>query len=110
MWTYIVGPFLAFLPKEWRKALPFSDAVNWPRAVTLSGLAEMAVALVGLLYWYSISLTTRVNRGLEVAMSGKAGARLTDPAIGPMATVLRANNPLPWLLGYLRVDSAGRTW
>jgi len=108
MWTYIVGPFLALLPKEWRKALPFSDAVNWPHAVTLSGLAEMAVALAALLYWYSISMTTWVNRGLEVAMSGKAGSGITDQAIGAMAWFMWANHPLTWLLGYFSVEGAVR--
>ena len=108
MWTYIVGPFLALLPKGWRKALPFSDAVNWPRAVTLSGLAEMALALAALLYWYSISMTTWVNRGLEVAMSGKAGPGITDQTIGAMAWFLWANHPLTWLLGYFSVEGAVR--
>jgi hypothetical protein len=54
MWTYIAGPFLALWPKEWRKKRRVSDAINWPHAVTLSGLAEF----VALLYWYSVSMTT----------------------------------------------------
>jgi hypothetical protein len=108
MWTYIVGPFLALLPKRWRKALPFSDAINWPHAVTLSGLAELAVAVAATLEWYSISMTTWVNRGLEVAMSGKAGNGITDQAIGGMAWFMWVNHPLTWLLGYFCIEGAVR--
>ncbi len=72
MWTYIVGPFLALLPRRWQKALPYSDAINWPHAVTLSGLAELAVALAATVEWYSISMATWVNRGLDVAMNSSA--------------------------------------
>ena len=108
MWTYLLGPFLALLPKRWRKPLPFSDSVNWPRAVTLSGFAELLLALAALLEWYSISITTWVNRGLEVALSGKAGNGITDHAIGAMALLMWVNHPLTWLLGYFSVEGAVR--
>ena len=108
MWTYTIGPFLALLPKTWRKALPFAGSIDWPRAVTLSGFAELVLAIFGLMQWYSISMTTWVNRGLEVAMSGKAGPGITDHAIGLMAWFMWANHPLTWLLGYLFVDGAVR--
>ena len=108
MWTYTIGPFLALLPKTWRKALPFADSVNWLRAVTLSGFAELVLAILALAEWYSISMTTWVNRGLEVAMSGKAGPGITEQAIGAMAWFMWANHPLTWLFGYLCVEGAVR--
>ena len=94
MLTYLLGPFLAFLPKRWRKALPFSQSIHWSHAVTLSGFAESAVSFAALLQWYTISMTTWVNRGLDVAMSGKAGPGITDHAIGAMALLMWANHPL----------------
>jgi hypothetical protein len=108
MWTYIAGPFLAFLPKRWRKALPFSQSIHWTHAATLSGLAEGLFAVAGLLWWYSISMTTWVNRGLDVAMNGKAGSEITDQAIGAMAWFMWANHPLTWILGYFTVEGAAR--
>ena len=108
MWTYIVGPFLAILPKRWRKGLPFSDSINWPHAVALSGLTEFAVALAALLKWYLISMTTWVNRGLEVALNGPAGSGITDHAIGAMAWFMWVNHPLTWVLGYFSVEGAVR--
>ena len=108
MRTYILGPFLAFLPTRWRKALSFSQSINWARAVTLSGLAEMAVALAALLQWYSISMTTWVNRGLAVALNGSAGTGITDQAIGGMAWFMWVNHPLTWVIGYFSVEGAVR--
>jgi hypothetical protein len=35
MWTYILGPFLALLPKCWRKWVPFLDLPRWRRATIL---------------------------------------------------------------------------
>ena len=108
MWTYIVGPILSLLPRNWRRALPFSDDIRWAHAVALSGLAEMVVAVAGLMKWYSISMTTWVNRGLEVALDGKAGSGITDQAIGAMAWFMWANHPLTWILGYFSVEGAVR--
>jgi len=108
MLTYLLGPFLAFLPKRWRKTLPFSQSIHWSHAVTLSGFAESAVSFAALLQWYTISMTTWVNRGLDVAMSGKAGPGITDHAIGAMALLMWANHPLTWALGYFSVEGAVR--
>jgi hypothetical protein len=108
MWTYTVGPLLALLPKTWRKALPYSSSMNWSRAVAISGFVELALALAALVQWYSISMTTWVNRGLQVALSGKAGPGITDQAIGAMAWFMWANHPLTWVLGYFSVEGAVR--
>jgi hypothetical protein len=108
MWTYIVGPIVSLLPKGWRKALPFSGDIHWAHAATLSGFAELVLALAGLLKWYSISMTTWVNRGLEVALNGNAGSGITDQAIGAMAWFMWANHPLTWILGYFSVEGAVR--
>ena len=111
MWTYtyLLGPFLAFLPRRWRKALPFHDSVNWGPAATISGLAEFVVAVAALMYWYSYSMDTWVQRGLDFAMSGKAGSgEVTDHAIGGMAYLIWATSPLTWALGYVFLEGAVR--
>jgi hypothetical protein len=108
MRTYILGPFLALLPARWRKALPFSESINWAHACTLSGLAELAIALAALLQWYSISMTTWVSRGLAVALNGGAGTGITDQAIGGMAWFMWVNHPLTWVIGYFSVEGAAR--
>jgi hypothetical protein len=109
MWTYVLGPIVALLPARWRKALPFAEAANWGVAGTLSGLGEFAVAIAGIICWYSYSMTTWVQRGLDYALSGKQGsAEITDHAIGLMAYAIWATHPLTWILGYFFAEGAVR--
>lgn len=106
MWTYVLGPFLAFLPEPWRRVAAPSDAVNWPRAGALSGLLESAIAILALAYWYSYSVTTWISRGLDAALTGRISA--TDHEIGFMALSLFATHPLTWTLGYFALEGAVR--
>jgi hypothetical protein len=72
-------------------------------------LAEFVIALYAALYWYSYSMTTWVERGLNYALSGKAGpVEITDHAIGFMAYFIWVQHPLTWVLGYFLIESAVR--
>src|SRR5437762_5822255 len=109
MWTYLIGPWVAFLPRRWRTALAFAQAVEWGPAGTVSGLGELVLAVVAGLYWYSYSMNTWVGRGLEVALSGKTGSvEITDHAIGFMAYFIWATHPLTWIVGYFFAEGAVR--
>lgn len=57
VWTYIAGPFLAFLPKRWRTGRFQNLSVNWERATLISGILEAIAAIVALVVWYSIFVT-----------------------------------------------------
>jgi len=108
MWTYILGPFLSFLPKRWRKSLFATESIKWVHATFISGLAEFAIAVYAFMYWYSYSVTNWVQRGLEVAMNGGVGSGISDHAVGAAALLLWANHPLTWILGYFSVEGATR--
>jgi hypothetical protein len=106
--TFILGPILALLPKAWRNSLPGGDAVNWRIAAVLSGFAESAIALVAMMYWYSYSMTSWVDRGLDSATTGKMPTQVTDQEIGFTALVLVATHPLTWLIAYAGIEGAIR--
>jgi hypothetical protein len=106
--SFILGPILALLPKTWRNSLPGGEAVNWRVATVLSGFAESAIALIAMMYWYSYSMTTWVDRGLDSATTGKMPAQVTDQEIGFTALVLVATHPLTWLIAYAGVEGAIR--
>lgn len=108
MWTYLVGPFLALLPRRWRQALPFYAAVPWRSAGILSGLGEGIAALVALLYWYSYSVTTWVSKGLDNALSKSAPTGLTDHEVGFVALMIFATHPLTWAICLGGVEGAVR--
>jgi hypothetical protein len=108
MWIYLLGPFLALLPRHWRKALPFHEAVPWRAAGIISGLAESIVALVALMYWYSYSVTTWVSRALDNALSKSAPTGITDHEVGFAALLIWATHPLTWAICYVGMEGAVR--
>ena len=107
MLTYIVGPFLAFLPKRWRGAF-VGFQINWARATAISGAAEFVLLLVAAGRWYFYSMNAWISRGLEAALNGEAGPGVTDHVIGGMALFMWANHPLTWVLAYFSVEGAVR--
>jgi hypothetical protein len=106
LWTYLLGPLLAFLPKRWRNALG-TGAVRWSRAALLSGLLESAGALALLGYWYSYGMQKYVSAGLDSAMTGKLGV-VNDQQIGGVSLVVVATHPITWLLAFFAVEGAVR--
>jgi hypothetical protein len=108
MWTYLLGPFLAVLPRRWRIALRLPPSVRWTPAAAISGLLEFVAAVIAAIYWYSYSVTTWIDRALDLALAGKAGQGVTDHAIGFAALVLWAAHPLTWVCGYFAIEGAVR--
>ena len=108
MLTYVLGPFLALFPNRWRTFFFSAFSVNWRRATALSGFAESVIALVALMYWYSYSMTTWVDRALDAALAGKLPTGVTDHDIGITALVIWATHPLTWLIAYAGIEGAVR--
>jgi hypothetical protein len=108
MRTFLLGPFLALLPKRWRESLPDRDSIGWQIAGILSGFAESLIALVAMMYWYSYSVTGWVSRGVDAALAGKMGRGVTDQEIGFTAIVIFATHPLTWLIAYAGVEGSVR--
>jgi hypothetical protein len=108
MLTYILGPFLALFPKRWRRATPASFSIDWRRATALSGFAESVISLIALMYWYSFSMTTWVDRALDAALASKLPNGMTDHDIGFTALVIWATHPLTWLIVYAGLEGAVR--
>jgi len=107
-WTYLLAPLFALLPRRWRKALPFHDAVPWHFAAISSGLTESGLALGALLYWYSFSVTHWVSHMLDNALSKNAPTGITDHEVGFVALLIWATHPLTWCIAYFGVEGAVR--
>jgi hypothetical protein len=108
MWIFLLGPFLALFPKRWRKALPFYQAVHWRSAAILSGLAESAIAIAGLMYWYSYSMTAWVSNALDNVLNKSSATGITDHAIGFAALVVWVTHPLTWAIAFFCIEGAWR--
>jgi hypothetical protein len=108
MWIFLLGPFLALLPRRWRKSFPSYDAVRWRSASILSGLAESVIALIALMYWYSYSVVTWVSRALDNVLSKNAPTTITDHQIGFAALVVWATHPLTWTIAFFGIEGMWR--
>lgn len=108
MWILLLGPFVALLPRRWRRALPFHDAVHWHSAVIVSGMAESLIAIGALLYWYSYSVTTWVSRMLDNALSQSAPTGITDHEVGFVALMILATHPLTWVICFFGLEGMVR--
>jgi hypothetical protein len=98
MRTYLIGPFLAFLPQAWRDAYFRDWEVDWPRAAAFSGLLEGFAAFVALVVWYSIYVT-RIGQ-----IIGGAGGHLAG-YVGLFSTAM---HPLTWIICYFGCEGAVR--
>jgi hypothetical protein len=108
MWTYLIGPILAFLPRPWRESLPFAGNVQWGRATALSGLVEWLSALAALGYWYKNAMTLWVDHGITNALAGKFGPGVKPEEIGGVALTVWWMHPLTWLLAYFLLEGTVR--
>jgi len=108
MLSFLLGPFLALLPKRWRRSLPFLTSLDWRVPTVVSGFGEFLLAVVAMLYWYSYSVSTWVSRGLDVALAGKAGPGVNEQEIGFMAIFIFATHPLTWLIAYFALEGSVR--
>jgi hypothetical protein len=109
MRTFLLGPFLAVLPKRWRALLLDRESIRWHTAAMLSGFGESLIALIAMMYWYSYSVTGWVSRALDAALAGKMGpGGVTDQEIGFTAVVIFATHPLTWLIAYAGVEGSVR--
>lgn len=108
MLRFLLGPFLALLPKRWRRSLGLLASDDWRVPTMLSGAGEFLLAVLAMLYWYSYSVATWVSRGLDVALAGKAGPGVNEQEIGFMAIFLFSTHPLTWLIAYFALEGGVR--
>src|SRR5690349_19648520 len=108
MLTFLLGPFLAVLPKRWRESLSFRESIEWRIASTLSGFGEAVLALVALLFWYSYSVSGWVSRGMDAALAGKMQHGVTDQEIGLMSLMIFATSPITWMIAFMGIEGSVR--
>lgn len=106
MLSYILGPFLALLPRRWRDSLPMAASLHWRPAMILSGLLESAIALFALVYWYSYSVTHWAADAVFSAI--QRGAEINPNAIGFAGLAVVFLHPLTWVIAYFGVEGMVR--
>ena len=107
MWRFVLGTILSALPRRWRSWFRLERAIPWPSAM-LSGFAESLLALAGLVYWYSHSVTKWAANAMESAMRNGPEAQVPGQAIGFSALVLWLIHPLTWGVGFFALEGTVR--
>jgi hypothetical protein len=106
--TFLLGPFLALLPKRLRDSLALRESIEWRWATMLSGIGESLLALAAMVVWYSYSVTTWVSRAMDAALAGKLGPEVNDQEIGFTGIMIFATHPLTWLIAGAGVEGCVR--
>jgi hypothetical protein len=109
MWKVVPGIALSLLPRRWRAAQAIPDeTVPWVPAAILSGMLESILAVAGLIYWYSHSVTTWAAEALDSALNNGPTADYDPPVLGLAAFVIWCIHPLTWLLASLFIEGLAR--
>jgi len=106
VWTYVLGPVLAFLPARWRGLWP--GRVQWESAGTVSGILEMAAAIVALGQWYMYEMTRRIGEIGDLAGAGKLSGGIEEQQVKGAALMLLYMSPVTWFVFYFFVEGAVR--
>jgi hypothetical protein len=109
MWTYLIGPLLAFLPVRWRARIVPDERVNWQVAGLISGLAEFVGGVGTLIWWYFHTMQRYIGLMVDNALAGRPGAAADDHQIQATALILFALHPVTWTLLYFWIESVVRT-
>lgn len=102
--TYLLGPFLAFLPLRWRKAHLSRWPIRWGTAAFLSGLLETVAFFPLLIWWYSYFVTSFAQ---VLAQSDAAGG-VPEGREGLVGVAGFAMNPLTWVVFYIGFEGLVR--
>ncbi len=101
LWSFVLGPFLSFLPRRWRDKWFAQQNIAWRPATIISGILQFFFAPFLLLFW-SASAVCSLEKSLGYGCGG-----------GQMQTfslVLTAMNPITWLMIYLIFEGFGRAF
>lgn len=110
MFRLAAGIVLSYLPQRWRDrlGLGLDQAIPWTMAGILSGLLESLLALAGLVYWYSRTVTTWAANAFDSALRNGPEAQVPGQAIGFSALVLWLLHPFTWFIGYFAIEGVVR--
>jgi len=110
LYTYLLGPLLALLPRRWRARLVPEAAVDWPRAVLVSGLAECVTCLVALIGWYLYAIQKYIDLQVAPRLNLPRDVPGNEYAIGFAALIMVVTHPVSWALFYFWLEGAFRAF
>ncbi len=110
MWTYVIAPLFAFLPRRWRRAIFGDSPANWPQATAVSGAIEGFGCLGGLIAWYFHVMYAAFNEQVGATLQATKGVpgEGAAMAMGAGALFYFALHPVTWVLAYFTLEGFWR--
>ena len=108
MWMYLTAPVLSLLPRRWRNSLASRSSMPWVPATIISGCVEAVCGLAGLLYWYSYSVTSWVQKSMDAQLNAHPGSAIPVGTEGFVGLLLIAANPFTWVIVAISVEGIVR--
>jgi hypothetical protein len=107
VWSYIFGPFLAFLPSRWRAMWFGKREIAWRWATILSGILQFLVGPFVLLFLAAL-VQGNVGSALGNILSRGGGADISGQEFTLFSLAIAALHPLTWLGFYVIFEGVGR--
>ncbi len=103
MWTYLTGPFLAFLPRQFRERQWPNSPVDWKPATVISGILESVLSLTFLIWWY-VWYFTLLSQKFIVARESNPNFLYGWEPVREAGMFSFALHPLTWVIVYLGIE------
>jgi hypothetical protein len=107
IWSYVFGPFLAFLPARWRAMWFGNREINWRGATILSGIMQFAAGPFVLLLAIAF-VSNSLNQALGELLRTGPGAFASPGAFQMFSLTIAAVHPVTWIGFYMFFEGAGR--
>jgi hypothetical protein len=105
---YLIAPVVSLLPQRWRNSLASSPSIAWVPATIVSGCVEALCGLIGLVYWYSYSVTGWAEKSLTSGSVAHPGTAMTPETEGFIGLLLVAAHPLTWVIVAISLEGIAR--
>lgn len=107
VWSYIFGPFLAFLPSRWRGIWFGKREIAWRWATIISGILQFLVGPIILLFLAAFA-ERGVGAALEETFHLSSGSAFGSEQLTLFSLTIAALHPLTWLGFYIIFEGVGR--
>jgi|HubBroStandDraft_5_1064220.scaffolds.fasta_scaffold150320_2 hypothetical protein len=100
VWTYLLGPILAFLPRPWRARWWPHTSIEWNTATLISGVLEAVLSLAALGEWYFSYFTSLAEKFTQHTLGPHPDFHFEWGAVREAGLFAFALHPLTWTIAY----------
>jgi len=108
VWTYLLGPILALLPRPWRARWLPDAPIEWNAATLISGVLEAVLSLAALADWYLRYFADLAEKFAQHALGPHPDFHLDWSAVREAGLFAFALHPLTWTIAYFGCEGIVR--